>query len=63
MGVNADRVINKLPAHIWAGIAVILFGLGLILLSDLWDAPRINNPYRDDPGELITVPTQEPLET
>ena len=57
-----DRIINKLPAHIWAGIAALLFGLGLILLADAWDAPEINNPNREQTSEVVTVPSPEPLE-
>jgi hypothetical protein len=60
-----DKIINALPAHIWAGISVLCFGLGLILISQVVDFPEIHNDKRDGPSDVIIIevppqPTEEP---
>jgi hypothetical protein len=73
--VNAiDRIIDKLPAHIWFGLSILLFGLGLtVLTSDPKAEPepveqgcvatQNGNEIRVDCVEDLPVtPTESPLD-
>lgn len=51
-----DKIINKLPAHIWLGIAVLLFGLGLTILT----RPPGTVEYYRDPSVINPQPSPSP---
>lgn len=59
-----DKIINKLPAHIWLGIAVLLFGLGLTLIMQTVTLPEWPGEKDTCPEGVICtdlpVPTPEP---
>ena len=55
-----DRIVNLLPAHIWLALSVLMLGIGLILIAQGVEFPRINNDSRDSEVVKLEPP---PLET